>query len=124
MYCRCTLLALTRAAVAYRTRRYNLCYMMGNAAPKLRSRFSSPASLPFILLEDNAELQRVLGPAAEDWRSVEWSRKLLTEDDAIYVVHKDFNVLAVTRFEPVAYEGHLKKELPLESMQHIKVTKE
>ena len=70
MYCRCTLLALTRAAVAYRTRRYNLCYMMGNAAPKLRSRFSSPASLPFILLEDNAELQRVLGPAAEDWRSV------------------------------------------------------
>ena len=47
----------------------------------------------------------------------------LTEADLIYVVHTDFNVLAVTRFSPDAYEKYLQKELPLSSMQHIKVTK-
>ena len=68
-------------------------------------------------------MQRVIGHGAEDWRSVEWSRALLTEDDQIYVVHPDFNVIAVTRFAPDAYEGFLEKELPLASMQHIRVTR-
>ena len=103
-------------------RGYHFVLMLGNAAPKLRSRFTSATALPFTLLEDNAEVQRIIGPYAEDWRRVEWSRDLLTEADQIHVVHKDFNVIAVTQFAPDKYEAFLSKELPLCRMQHIKVT--
>jgi len=112
-----------RAKLVIAMRRgYNIVFMLGNAAPKLRSRFTSGSQLPYILLEDNAEVQRVIG-GAEDWRKVEWSRELLTTADSLYVVHQDFNVIALTRFAPDTYEGFLGKELPLSSMQHIKVTR-
>ena len=112
-----------RAKLVLAMRRgYHLVLMLSNSAPRLRSRFSSSAHMPYTLLEDNAEVQRVIGAEAEDWRHVGWSRDLLTEDDQVYVVHQDFNVLAITRFAPDVYEGYLGKELPLQSMQHIRVT--
>lgn len=145
--------ARAKLVVAMR-RGYKLVFMLGNAAPKLHSRFTSKAHLPYVLLEDNAQVQRAVGA---DWRTVEWSRELLTEADQIYMVHArgshstrrcgcarararapllsvphrvwcaqvhpDFNVLVITRFAPADYESFLGKELPLASMQHIKVTR-
>ena len=104
-------------------RGYHLVLMLGNSAPHVRSRYTSDAHLPYVLLEDNAEVQRAIGHAGEDWRRVEWTRLLLTEADQIRVVHQDFNVLAITRFAPDKYEGFLRKELPLPSMQIIRVTR-
>jgi hypothetical protein len=105
-------------------RGYHAVFMLGNAAPKLRSRFSSPTQLPFVLLSDNSQVSRVLGrEGGEDWRSVEWTSNLLTEDDCISVVHRDFQVVAVTRFPAEEYEALLGRELPLRTMQHIRVTK-
>ena len=112
-----------RAKLVLSMRRgYFVVFMMGNAAPKLRSRFTSAAHLPFVLLDDNAEVQRVIG-GAEDWRKVDWSRELIKESDDIYTIHRDFNVLAVTQFAPDSYREFLSKELPLSSMQHIQVTR-
>ena len=105
-------------------RGYHAVFMLGNAAPKLRSRFSSPTQLPFVLLSDNSQVSRVLGrEGGEDWRSVEWTSNLLTEDDCISVVHRDFQVVAVTRVPAETYEALLGRELPLRTMQHIRVTK-
>jgi len=103
-------------------RGYHLVLMLGNSAPHLHSRFTSDTHLPYVLLANNGEVQRVIGHGAEDWRSVEWSRRLLTESDQIVAVHKDFNVIAITRFAPDTYERFLEKELPLDCMQHIRVT--
>jgi len=55
-------LAEMRAKLVLSMRRgYHVVYMLGNAAPRLRSRFSSARHLPFVLLADNGEVQRVLG---------------------------------------------------------------
>ena len=104
-------------------RGYHLVVFLGDAAPRVRSRYSSPTHLPYELFEANTEVQRVVGMHAEDWRRVAWSRALLTEADQIQVVHKDFNVIVVTRLAPSKYCTYLSKEWPLSSMQHIKVTK-
>lgn len=104
-------------------RGYHLVVMLSNAAPRMHTTFTSDAHLPYVLFEDNAEVQRVVGPHAEDWRKVAWARALLREDDSIFCVHKDFNVLVVSRFAPDTYEAYLGKELPLACMQVVRVTK-
>ena len=52
---------------------------------------------------------------------MEWTRALLREADKMHFVHKDFNVVVVTKFSPEDYVEFLQDELPLDSMQHIKV---
>ena len=77
-----------RAKLVIAMRRgYNIVFMLGNAAPKLRSRFTSGSQLPYILLEDNAEVQRVIG-GAEDWR------KVLTIAHAAFIPHAHSHALA------------------------------
>ena len=118
-------LAALRVKLVLSMRRgYHAVFMLGNAAPKLKSRFSSPKQLPYVLLSDNAQVSRVLGrEGGEDWRTVEWTRDLLTEDDCVNVVHRDFQVVCVTRFPVDEFSGLLGRELPLRTMQHIRVTK-
>ena len=61
---------------------------------------------------------------APEWSGPAWSSKLLRPSDKIAFVHKDFNVMVVTKFSEADYAGFLQAELPLDKMQHIKVTKE
>lgn len=102
-----------------------LCFVMllSNSAPPLKSKFCSPTCLPYTLLEDNAAVQSCCGLEA-DWRSVGWTSKLLRPEDEIAFVHRAFNVMVVTKFSDRDYAGFLQSELPLDAMQHIKVTKE
>lgn len=97
---------------------YNLVIMCSNAAPPLKSKFTSPSALPYLLLEDNAA---VASACSQDWKSVAWAKELLTDDDKIFIVHKDFQVVAMTRFSEADYAEFLAAEMPLDKMQHIKV---
>ena len=100
-------------------RRYNFVFLLANSAPPLKSKFSSPTALPYLLLEDNAAVASSCG---QDYSKVDWTKELLTDADQILFVHKDFQTLAVTKFSEEDYVEFLKEEMPLDAMQHIKVT--
>jgi len=111
--------ARTKLIMAMR-RGYSLLVLLSNSAPPLKSKFTSPTQFPYALLEDAAVVQSALGTDA-NIRQVEWTRALLREADKMHFVHKDFNVVVVTKFSPEDYVEFLQDELPLDSMQHIKV---
>ena len=67
-----------------------------NSAPPIKTKFNSPTQLPYLLLEDNAAVASVCGA---DWQKTEWTKALLTDDDKIVFVHKDFQVREQPRWE-------------------------
>jgi len=104
-------------------RGFNLVLLLANSAPPLKSKFSSPTHLPYMLVEDQTTLQSVLG-VESNWREIDWTKTLIDPvKDEIQYVHKDFNVVVVTKFGLDDYKEFLKEEIPLDSMQHIKVYK-
>lgn len=100
-------------------RGYSLVLMCANSAPPLRSKFCHPAKLP-IELFDQTLVQATRGGDG----NIEGSflAGVRTPDDQLYVVHDEFNVLAVTRFSRDDYAEFLMDEMPLELMQPIVVT--
>jgi len=97
--------------------------LLSNSAPPLKSRFCAAGSLPYTLLEDHAAVASCRGTAVE-WKDVPWTKQLIRAEDKLMFVHQDFNVLAVTKFSEADYAEFLQAELPLDAMQHIKVTKQ
>jgi len=111
----------------------NLVFMLSNSAPPFKSQFSSPTALPYELVDDYEAVRSVIGDGnAEgdagadwiDWKKVPWTSKLLQQSDDIVFVHKDFNVVVVTKFSPDDYAGFLKDQFPVEKMQHILVNRQ
>jgi len=99
----------------------NLVMLLSNSAPPLKSKFTSPTQLPYTLLEDNAAVAKVSGDGAVPMDGT-WAAKVVTDKDQVVFVHKDFQVVAVTKFGEEDYAQFLAAELPLDKMQHIKVT--
>jgi hypothetical protein len=102
-------------------RGYSLILLMANSAPPLRSQFCRKDKLPFELF-DQTQVQAVRSADGELKGS--FLSEALTHEDQVIVVHPDFNVVAVTRFDKDDYAEFLAEELPLDLMQPILVTLE
>lgn len=100
-------------------RGYSLVLLCANSAPPLRSKFCHPNKLPFELF-DQSLLQATRGSDGDLEGS--FLAGVPSPGDQLYVVHDDFNVVAVTRFSREDYAEFLTEELPLELMQPILVT--
>lgn len=95
----------------------SLVVLLSDAAPPIKSKFTSPATLPYTLFEDYGAVAMACG---EHWRSSPWCRELsLAEADNIVLVHENFRVCVVTKFSREDYAEFLADELPLGKMQHI-----
>lgn len=101
--------------------------LLANSAPPFTSKFSDKKSLPIDIL-DQELVQACRGDQA-DWQKM-WPGEVVTEEDKngadkrfpSLMVHKDFNVVVVTKFSVEDYADFLKEEFPLDKMQPIKVT--
>lgn len=100
-------------------RGYSLVLLCANSAPPLRTKFCHPAKLP-IELFDQTLLQATRG--GDGHLEGSFLAGVPSPADQLYVVHDEFNVLAVTRFSRDEYEEFLANEMPLELMQPIVVT--
>ncbi len=109
-------------------RGYQLVLLASNSAPPLRSKFSSPAQLPYALVDDYASVIAALPAAGDDGekvypelKEVEWTKLLLRDDDEVRLAHESFGVVAVTKFEEADVAEFLGDEWPLDKMQWIEV---
>mmetsp|Transcript_27056 Transcript_27056/g.40824 ORF Transcript_27056/g.40824 Transcript_27056/m.40824 type:complete len:105 (-) Transcript_27056:271-585(-) len=63
--------------------------MCANSAPPIKTKFSSPATLPYALLEDNRAIVDAHGQVPKD---VPWLHAVVAETEELFLVHKDFQV--------------------------------
>ena len=68
------------------------------------------------------QVNAVRSTSYDQWPEDSFLHKLVDYDaDKISVIHKDFKVVCVTKFQTEDYEEFLKSEIPMAQMQPIRV---
>lgn len=95
-----------------------LTFSMSNSCPPLQSKIFNDERFPSLLF-DSQKTQSIRGAFNLDDK---WVSKVLNKADELYVIHEDFNVMAITKFQPEDVERYLKEEVPLKLFQPIMIT--
>lgn len=112
-------LASAREKVVLAMKRgYYLVLALSNAAPPFKSQLASPTHLPEELLD--ASLVAGLKGGSKDLADT-FVATLRRSDDDLWLVHDDFDVVVISKFEADEVEEFLGAEWPLEHLQPIRV---
>jgi len=95
-----------------------LTFSMSNTCPPLQSKLFNDERFPSLLF-DSKKTQSVRGAFDLEGK---WVSKVLNKADDVFAVHEDFNVMAITKFQPADVERFLKQEMRLELFQPIIIT--